>query len=158
MVGEDGITYCDRCGQPLSLGDYPFCPHERGAAAITQDGIPGGLVVENYGPNPIRFDSHSDRRAYMKAHGLQEKEKFCPLPGTDIDPAGIPNPKGFMDPQTLANAKELICRNGQATAEDSVEGVIRGEFSGAMTERDAVAVGTGDVRRSSRLGRRIARG
>lgn len=160
MLDEQGIVSCDRCGQPLNVGDYPFCPHGHGTGAVFQDGIPGGIVVENYGPTPIRFDSHSDRRRYMKEHGLQEKEKFCPLPGTSKDPQGIPNPAGYLDAKTLENAKDLICRNGQSAPEfDGVEsGVLDGFFSGSITERDAIRVGDGDHNRSARLGRRIKHG
>lgn len=120
-----------------------------------RDDIPGGLVVENYGPHPIRFDSHSERRRYMKAHGLFEKEKFCPMPGTDKDPQGIPNPRGYMDPQTLENARILVSRNGQVSGRtDETTGVLVDLQVGSMTERDAIAISSGDKRRQSRLHRR----
>lgn len=89
------------------------------ATAIARDEIPGGVVCHNYGREPIRFYSHSERRRYMAAHGLQERETFAPMPGTDIDPQGIPNPKGFMDPKTLENARVLVSRPGaKLVAED----------------------------------------
>lgn len=120
------ITVCDRCGAELHIGDFPFCPHGRGTAAPFRDDIPGGLVVENYGPHPITFYSHTERRAYMKANGLLEKEKFCPMPGTDVDPQGIPNPKGFVDPQTLANGIALITRQQKIQEFDAIRsGVLR---------------------------------
>lgn len=150
---------CEKCGAELAVGDWPFCPHGRvGGYASFKDDIPGGLVVENYGPQPMRFDSHSERRRYMKEQGLQEREKWSPTPGTDKDPAGIPNPAGYMDPQTLANATELICRNGRATPEfDAREaGVIVGDFGGHLTGRDAIAIVEGEARRSARVGRRIS--
>ena len=160
MITETGDVACDRCGQVLRVGDFPFCPHHQGVAAIEQDEIPGGVVVENYGPHPMRFDSHSERKAYMKAHGLVEREKFCPMPGTDIDPQGIPNPKGYMDPQTLENARVLLSRNG-ATADPEWDpraaGVLVGEFEGTMTDKDARAIEHGDVRKMARLGQRIKR-
>ena len=114
------------------------------ATAVFRDGIPGGITLENYGPHPITFYSHAERRAYMKAKGLQEKEKFCPMPGTDKDPQGIPNPKGYMDPVTLANAAELIRRNGTSTKEwNGIEsGVLRNmtreRVSNRRRVRDAV--------------------
>ncbi len=102
---------CTRCGSAVGPGEYPFCPHGRvDAAMIVRDEIPGGIVCENYGPEPIRFYSHSERRKYMAAHGLIEKERFSPMPGTDKDPAGIPNPAGYVDPQTLENARVLLSR------------------------------------------------
>lgn len=160
MIDESGNTCCDTCGQVLKLGQYPFCPHEYGTHSAFRDEIPGGIVVENYGRHPIRFDSHSERRAYMKAHGLNEKENWAPFPGTDRDPMGIPNPAGYMDPYTMENARILIERQqlggGPSKDWDPVEaGVLTGQFSGTMTERDAKAVAAGDTGRMSRLGRRI---
>lgn len=152
------MTLCESCGVELEIGMWPFCPHLRaGSVMITRDEIPGGIVVENYGPHPIRFDSHTERRRYMKEHNLREKEKFSPMPGTDIDPQGIPNPKGYMDPQTLENARILISRQGEPKRPfDAIEdGVICDLFSGQLTERDAIAVAEGNPHRQSRLGRRI---
>lgn len=126
MIDDIGNVVCDTCGKVLEIGDHPFCPHGHGHAGTFRDDIPGGIICENYGPTPLRFDSHSERRKYMESHGLREKETFCPMPGTDIDPQGIPNPEGFKDPQTLANAAALICRNGQKADFDAVEsGVMR---------------------------------
>lgn len=110
-------TICEKCGVrisgegPESPQKWPFCPHGvLHSAMIVTDEIPGGMVFENYGKDPVKFYSHSERRRYMKEHGLRELDKFCPMPGTDIDPQGIPNPKGYMDPQTLENARILIER------------------------------------------------
>lgn len=121
---------CTKCGHEMVEGDFPFCPHGVGGMnGRIHDDIPGGLRLENYGPHPVTVYSHTERRALMKAQGLQEKEKFCPMPGTDIDPQGIPNPKGYMDPQTLLNAAAIICRNGNTDTKlefDSVaSGVLR---------------------------------
>lgn len=130
MIAEAEIqgekTIC-ACGHVMEEGDWPFCPHDKtGSFKNFRDEIPGGVVVENYGPHPIRFDSHSERRAYMQAHGLHEKEKFCPRPGTDIDPAGIPNPKGYVDPQTFENAKALILRAQRSQEFDPIaSGVLQ---------------------------------
>lgn len=101
---------CDTCGDILQVGDYPFCPHGRASGFINRDEIPGGVTLENYGPTPVTFYSHSERRAYMAANGLREREKFSPTPGTDVDPQGIPNPKGYVDPYTLESGKALLLR------------------------------------------------
>lgn len=153
-------TICEKCGVTVTLGMWPFCPHpltEQGVA-IQQDEIPGGLTVENYGPHPITFYSHSERRRYMEAHGLREREKFCPMPGTDIDPQGIPNPKGYMDAQTLKNGAELLTRSrGPEKEWDPVEaGVLKDLQVGTITERDAAAITSGDARRQSRFHRRTS--
>lgn len=116
---KEGTSRCPSC---VAAESYDINP----ATAIFRDEIPGGIICENYGPHPIRFDSHSERRRYMAAHGLREKEKFSPMPGTDKDPQGIPNPKGYVDPYTLAAAADLICRNGRKAAFDGVKsGVLR---------------------------------
>jgi hypothetical protein len=128
MGYDQGEVYCDRCGQVLVVGDYPYCPHGRSKLAIERDEIPGGVTVENYGPHPITFYSHSERRAYMKAHGLVEREKFSPLPGTDVDPAGIPNPAGYKDEKTLENGAALLLRQQKQTAEPEYDPVAAGEL------------------------------
>lgn len=110
---------CDKCGHTYQIGDFPFCPHQPGPAAVARDEIPGGVTLENYGRHPVTFYSHSERRRYMLKHNLREKESFAPFPGTDKDPQGIPNPAGFMDPKTLDNARVLLSRNGDgAKVED----------------------------------------
>jgi len=114
---------CDKCGHVMQIGEHPFCPHGSISTMFIHDEIAGGLVLENYGPHPIKVYSHSERRRIMKERGLQEIEKFCPMPGTDIDPQGIPNPAGFMDPQTLENARVLISRNGQGSGVDPADDV-----------------------------------
>lgn len=104
---------CEACGASLEIGDWPFCPHGRSSVVTVPDDIPGGVLVENYGPNPIRFYSHAERRRYMQQHGLRETERFSPLPGTDRDPQGIPNPAGYRD----LSAAAIIARNGQSAQE-----------------------------------------
>lgn len=153
--GEE--TKCDSCGKVLELGEHPFCPHGFGKNARIHDDIPGGMVFENLGPHPVKVYSMTEYHRICKQQGVQPKEKFCPTPGTDIDPAGIPNPKGYMDAQTLANGAEILMRNGQKSRPfDAVEdGVIRNQQSGHLTERDAIAVASGDPHRQARLGRRM---
>lgn len=123
---------CTQCGHTLEIGDHPFCPHGASRGTIARDEIPGGIIVENYGPHPIRFDSHSERRAYMKAHGLSEREKFSPKPGTDIDPAGIPNPKGYVDDYTRRAGEALILRQQGSGCQPPVEGEVDPVASGEL--------------------------
>ncbi len=142
MIDQDGNVRCDRCNHYIQIGEHPFCPHGQSRTTPFRDEIPGGLVCENYGPQPVTFYSHSERRAYMRAHGLLEKEKFSPMPGTDKDPQGIPNPKGYMDAQTLENARALICRNGQSSREwDGEEaGVLRPQPTRELSVEEAIEV------------------
>lgn len=69
---------------PAAHGLY-LCPLEPRPSATRyfQDQVPGGLVVENLGPTPMRFDSHSQKRAYMKAHGIREHVEHIPEQGSD---------------------------------------------------------------------------
>lgn len=150
---------CERCGEGLEVGDWPFCPHGRtGNFTNFRDEIPGGIVCENYGRDPIRFDSHSERRAYMELAGLYEKEKFCPFPGTDKDPMGVQNPAGYVDAKTLENGAILMTRGTGAKDVDPVEsGLVRGQFNITGTDKDALAVAQGgDKYRQARVGRRLS--
>lgn len=126
-------TICERCGVNLTLRAvamgvpvWPFCPHgvtkqEPTRSAYVQDQIPGGLVLNNYGPQPITVYSHSEARAVAAANGLEYVEKFCPTPGTNIDPAGVANPAGYMDTQTLENGKALLLRGSRGSSKEEEE-------------------------------------
>lgn len=145
-------TICDKCGMNLTslhevfgVPPWPFCPHgptKQGSAersSYVQDQIPGGLVLNNYGPEPITVHSHSEARAIAASRGLTYLEKFSPMPGTDIDPAGIPNPAGYMDPVTLANGAELILRGSKAVDEDKAfaERAYRPQPDQVLSESEA---------------------
>lgn len=127
---------CDHCKTPaksrvLHEGEFWCWPcHQLAkqegantgeATAIARDEIPGGMWVENYGPDPVKVYSHSERRRLLKQirydkttgqpYVLTEKENFAPMPGTDKDAAGIPNPIGYRD----LSAAAIIARNGRAS-------------------------------------------
>lgn len=153
------ITLCPDCGVELQIGDYPFCPHGRYQGAAQTDSIPGGLWLENGFKEPVKVYSYSEMHQKHAEAGVTIKEKFCPMPGTDIDPAGIPNPAGYKDPYTLAAGAALIMRNGGAREKewDGVEaGVLRDVQVGHITERDAKAIAEGDRQRQSRFHRRTS--
>lgn len=105
---------CPDCQQPTVNARERIAAHH----FIAVDEIPGGMVLENYGPHPVKVYSHTERRALALKNGVELKERFSPMPGTDIDPAGIPNPKGYMDPQTLENAKILLSRSATMRDEE----------------------------------------
>jgi hypothetical protein len=122
-------TLCERCGKILRVGDFPFCKgrptdHTPGVTGIDRDEIPGGMWLENYGPHPIKVYSHTERRKLMKTvqydkttgqpYVLTERETFAPMPGTDKDAQGIPNPMGYRD----LSAAALIARNGRRAFDD----------------------------------------
>lgn len=149
---------CPRCDQPTRTVFFNKAGNSRciscknleeydvnQATAIFRDEIPGGIVVENYGRHPMRFDSHSERRAYLKKAGLQERERFAPLPGTDKDPQGVQNPAGYVDAYTMANAKELICRNGRKAPFDGVrDGVLRNLTSETIANAEEMRKALGE--------------
>lgn len=111
MLSPNNLTTCERCGRVFGIGDWYQCPHEPlKEYSVIGDEIPGGETCENYGPNPVTFYSETERRTYMSAHGLQRAERWCPTPGTDTDPAGVQNPRRYIDPVTLANARALLSR------------------------------------------------
>jgi hypothetical protein len=157
-------SICETCGKEILLGSWPFCPHELvQSVMITEDEIPGGMWLENYGPKPIKVYSHSERLRIMKAGGLEPLEKFCPFPGTDKDPQGIQNPAGYVDDYTMKAREALFLRAHNSSRQekefDGVEsGVLKDFFNLEATERDAIAVATGDPKRSSRVHRRITNG
>lgn len=144
---------CEQCGVVIRVGMHWQCPHEPYRGVAFADDIPGGLTVENYGPQPMTFYSHSARRRYMAENGLHETERFSPMPGTDKDPMGVQNPKGYMDPQTLDNARVLLSRTSKVKPEELAE--IRNTFSLIDGGKDAEALVAGDTKRMSRVGRRI---
>jgi hypothetical protein len=158
-LGAD-VDRCERCFKTRGDGEHgvglcPLEPRSRATAIITDD-IPGGVTYENYGPHPRTFYSHTERRRFMAEHGLTQKEKFCPTPGTDRDPAGVQDSRKYIDPYTMANAVELLSRCAPRSP-DAVDlgKVLRGEFN-ISAEKDAVQVAEGgDVARQSRIGRRL---
>lgn len=84
---------CERCGEALKTGDWPFCREGRGHEpfiaknlAVIDDSIPGGMVIENMGPTPVTFYSKSDYRRECKARGLVNKVEHVGVPGSDKSP------------------------------------------------------------------------
>jgi hypothetical protein len=156
VAWDDKTPPCPACGVPTERS-YAY----NGVTSFRDD-IPGGITLENYGKDPVTFYSHTERRAYMQKHGLFEKEKFCPFPGTDKDPQGIPNPKGYIDPYTLENARILVERQqlaGGKKEEFDPSTVLTHLQTGDISEADVVAIShpQGDRRRQSRFHRRMTR-
>lgn len=145
-----GQLWCRPCHK-----DRKFSGRFDVAAYAIPDEFPTELTFENYGKDPITFHSRSQHKAYLEKHELHLKERWCPLPGTDRDPAGVQNPEGYVDKVTLDNRAELFLRAHNAReAEPDIE--MR-PFSGTLSNQDAIAVATGsDPVRQSRVHRRTA--
>lgn len=77
---------CEKCGTTLAIGDFPFCPHGRGALGAQSDDWPGGKTFENLGAEPITLYSRSELRRELKARGLVEMVRHVPVPGSDTSP------------------------------------------------------------------------
>lgn len=106
------MTTCDRCGESLRIGDYPFCPHGRGANAVEAVTWPGGRVFENLGHEPVRCDSPADLARELKARNLEPMVRHI---------EGSPHTRSWatMDPYTLEQGRILAERQARTKATDS---------------------------------------
>lgn len=77
---------CEKCGVTIQVGDWPWCPHERGVNNVIDDTILGGEVNENVAHEPVTFYSKSEKRRYLKEHGLREFVRHVGEQGSDKNP------------------------------------------------------------------------
>jgi hypothetical protein len=96
---------CEKCGEEIAVGSFPFCPHGRGANAIEPDEVPGGFWAENGFDTPQKFYSHSEHEAALAARGMEIRAKHA----GDRDKI-MSNWAAGIDPVTMANAAELLSR------------------------------------------------
>lgn len=71
---------CPHCGAEMDkiwTGGFPN---------VRDDSIPGGLTIENLAPTPQTFYSHSEKKLYLKMHGIREKVQHVGLQGSDKSP------------------------------------------------------------------------
>lgn len=95
---------CEKCGTPLTIGTYPFCPHGSARVVAIEDSIPGGQVIETIAHEPMTFYSKKAIVAAADQHGLRPTDRF-------------PSWRGVIDAKTLDNARVLLSRGSQtATA------------------------------------------
>jgi putative FmdB family regulatory protein len=92
--------HCQTCGWLdeilVPIGHHPPCPRcggeteriwlQKAPGACGDDAYIGGLTLENVGPEPVTFYSRSEKRRYLKEHGLVEMVRHVPVPGTDTSP------------------------------------------------------------------------
>ncbi len=73
---------CPACGETLEIGSWPFCNggHGKGHNNVIGDEIIGGEVNESVAHEPVTFYSKSEKRRYLKAHGLEEFVRHVPHP------------------------------------------------------------------------------
>lgn len=114
---------CEKCGIPIAIGDYPFCPHGVGAGVKHPDvTYPGGLTLHNLGPEPVTVYSETERRTIMRERGLREGVWHIPEPGSDK--SRVTTSWATVDPYTLAAAKALVDRVAKEKATDRVDGTL----------------------------------
>lgn len=132
--------------------DCPVCPvcgdkTERhfslGGGTNIRDEYPGGIVIENLGPEPVKVYSNSERLKIMRERGLEEFVRHTPVPGTDKSPHTSDWSKGSMDPYTLEAAKALVRERkpgeNEGDGEQSFDSAIR-PFNYVGTGEEARAV------------------
>lgn len=96
---------CERCGEVLAVGQWPFCPHAAVRdVAVIGDEYPGGRVFENIDHHPITVYSKSELRRELDKHELRFTDRYHKNDGPDW--------RGMIDPQTLENARALVSRGG----------------------------------------------
>lgn len=127
-------------GQPIVC---PICggPAERWIATpssptVQDDGLWGGAqLVHNIGPEPIFVRTKSEYRALLAAHGLRQKVRHVPMPGTDKSPVtqtwdiGLP-PGVDPRPYCMLRPEEQAVRRADAAARlgftvDELEAISR---------------------------------
>ena len=66
---------CDSCGNEITIGCWPFCPHEdaRGCGEDPLGYIEDWNITQDLEPKV--FGSRAERRRYMSKHGLDSREK-----------------------------------------------------------------------------------
>lgn len=82
------MTCCEKCGKDLTVGEWPFCPHGFSIVglSVVDDSIPGGETVENLAPTPVTFHSKSEKRRYLREHGIREAVRHVGVAGSDHNP------------------------------------------------------------------------
>lgn len=103
---------CERCGVELHLGDFPFCrrgpqDHARGVSVIIGDEMDHLQV--NGTKTPIRFTSRQERKRWLNANDLVERDHHVPQPGKDSSPFTTDWSRS-TDPQTAENVRILLER------------------------------------------------
>lgn len=74
---------CSKCGHLMVDGDYPFCPHGIPVQGLKQIGDEIDEINENVGHEPVHFRSRSEKKRYLKEHGLLEFVRHVGEPGSD---------------------------------------------------------------------------
>lgn len=132
--------------------DCPICPlcgdttkrhMSLAGGSNIRDDFPGGIVIENLGPHPIKVYSNTERKRIMKERGLEEFIRHTPVPGSDKSPNTADWSKGSIDEYTLKAAAALVRDRSVGTndsdSEQSFDSAIRPfNYTGTAEEANAV--------------------
>lgn len=105
------MTTCEKCGASYQIGDWPFCPHGRYGGTVVSDSIPGGQLIENLGPDPIRVYSETERRKIMKERGLVDYVRHR-------DGSPLTSNWATITAKTLEDAAELVSEHRRTQAQE----------------------------------------
>ena len=65
---------CESCGEPLQIGEWPFCPHgfPSSGVSVISDELPNGpYLCETLGHEPVYVTSKSHLRREAEARNLE---------------------------------------------------------------------------------------
>lgn len=102
---------CDDCGSEVVQVYVP------NGFMTFQDDIPGGMMIENLGPVPVKIYSHTERKNIMKQRKLVEMVRHTGVPGSDRSPHTISwevAPLSDARPICMLSVEERIVRRQEA--------------------------------------------
>ena len=98
---------CRHCGAVTEYYWQTATPH----GIQTDEAFIGGQVIENLGHDPVTIYSRQHLQREMEKRGLEQRIKWVP------GDKHLQNWGAYIDPYTMANAKELLERAGQRKPE-----------------------------------------
>lgn len=104
---------CERCGEEIRLGSWPFCPHGAvTSAAVIDDQLEGGpRFFEHLGHEPVWIETKSQLKAELDKRNLRLMDKW----GGESD-RHLSNWAAAIDAQTLENVRALLSRRSGSGA------------------------------------------
>jgi hypothetical protein len=67
---------CEKCGEAMDVGEWPFCPHGKPEGFnVIDDTLPGGARwVQNLGHQPVWVETKTQMQRELDSRGLRLKE------------------------------------------------------------------------------------
>lgn len=99
---------CDKCGEPVPVGGWPWCPHGVGRVnSVIPDDYGRDIVCETMAHHPVTYRTRSERRRLMKQYGVEEFVRHQPVQGSDRSTQTTDWSRGSVD---LDGATSLLER------------------------------------------------